>query len=221
MLESTTSGLPPGNVVVHEFVLTNLDVTDSYTLTLTPGTWATTLLTPSPLTVTGGSTATIQVQVQVPATIAAPSELDAFYLTVQSGNDPSQVQIVSGETESSPYQATVTAMSHITTTPGTVVTHTFTLDNLNWDDSYTLAVTGNSWTTTLLTSSPISVNNGDTATIQVRVEVPASATPISDQFTLTVTSVSAPTLVLTATGMTDAVPVSTMEYLYLPALLKE
>lgn len=211
------ANVPPGSTLVHEFVLTNLDVTDSYTLTLTAGSWATTLLTPSPLTVTGGSTATIQVQVQVPATIAAPSETDEFFLTIQSGNDPSEVEIVSGETESSPYEASLTAMSHISTTPGTVVTHTFTLENLNWDDSYTLAVSGGNWVTTLVTGSPVVVNNGNSVLIQVRVEVPASTTPISDQFTLTVTSVNAPTLILTAAGMTDALP-GTAE-VYLPLIL--
>lgn len=109
-------------------------------------------------------------------------------------------------------------MSHITTTTGTVVTHTFTLENLNWDDSYTLAVSGSSWTTTLVTSSPVSVPNGGTVTIAVRVETPSSTTPISDQFTLTVTSVNAPTLILTATGMTDAEPGIT--YIYLPLMMK-
>jgi hypothetical protein len=212
------ANVPPSTTVVHEFVLTNLDVTDSYTLTLTPGNWSTTLLTPSPINVTGGSTATLQVQVQVPATVTPPSETDEFFLTVQSGNDPAEVQIVSGETESSPYAATLTAMSHITTTPGTVVTHTFTLENLNWDDSYTLAVTGNSWTTTLVTGSPVAVDNGDSVVIQVRVEVPASTSPITDQFTLTVTSVNAPTLILTGIGMTDA-ELATTE-LYLPVIMK-
>ena len=201
---ASTANVPPGTTVVHEFVLTNLDVTDSYTLTLTPGNWTTTLLTPSPINVTGGSTATIQVQVQVPTTITPPAQTDEFFLTVQSANDPAEVEIVSGETQSSPYEATLSAMSHIITTPGTVVTHTFTLQNQNWDDSYTLAVSGNTWTTTIVNSSPVTVNNGNSVVIQVRVVVPASTTPISDSFTLTVTSVNAPTLILTGTGMTDA-----------------
>ncbi|MEI2607584.1 MAG: S8 family serine peptidase [Candidatus Promineifilaceae bacterium] len=200
----STANVPPGTTVVHEFVLANLNVTNSYTLTLTPGNWTTTLLTPSPINVTGGSTATIQVQVQVPTTITPPSQMDEFFLTVQSANDPAEVEIVSGETQSSPYQATLTAMSHIITTPGTVVTHTFTLENLNWDDSYMLAVSDNTWTTTIVNSSPVTVDNGNSVVIQVRVVVPASTTPISDSFTLTATSVNAPTLILTGAGMTDA-----------------
>lgn len=212
------ANVPPGTTVIHEFILANLDVTDTYTLTLTPGTWTTTLLTPSPVIVTGGSTTTLQVQVQVPATVNAPNETDEFFLTVQSSNDPSQVKIVNGETESSPYVAGVTGMSHIITTPGTIVTHTFTLENFNWDDSYTLAVSGNSWTTMLVTGSPVAVANGGTVTIEMRVEVPNVSTPGSDQFTLTVTSVNAPTLILTAVGMTDVE--LGMTTIYLPLMMK-
>lgn len=101
------------------------------------------------------------------------------------------------------YSATLGPDSDQTTLPMTTVVHSFTLENTGADDSYNLAVSGNSWTTTLLTATPISLTAGMTATIEVEVQVP-DAPYTSDSFTLTAVSVGDPNLSLTATGTTHA-----------------
>ncbi|MEW5988856.1 MAG: hypothetical protein AB1791_19710 [Chloroflexota bacterium] len=103
------------------------------------------------------------------------------------------------------YGATLGPDSALEGTPGTSVIHTFTLRNVGLnDDSYTLAVSGNSWDTTLLTSSPISVSAGLTATVSVQVDIP-DAPNTADSFTLTATSTHEPGVSVTAGGTTTAV----------------
>jgi hypothetical protein len=63
----------------------------------------------------------------------------------------------------------------------------------------------------LLTSSPVAIPAGGSETIHVQVEIPALMRDVvhgSDTFTLTVTSVGGPDLVLTAVGTTDSVTVT-------------
>lgn len=96
--------------------------------------------------------------------------------------------------------------STMDTLPGTTVVHTFILENQGLeDDSYNLSVTGNTWPTTLLTSSPINVGAGVTATIQVEVDVPHGTAGDSDSFTLTATSVTTPTVNANVLGTTNSV----------------
>jgi uncharacterized membrane protein len=84
--------------------------------------------------------------------------------------------------------------SLIRAAPGEVVTHTFVLTNTGDEiDSFTLALSGYTWPTTLsdATSSPL--NPGSTYTVTAIVNIPANpraATAIigSDTFTLTVVS---------------------------------
>lgn len=86
--------------------------------------------------------------------------------------------------------------------PGQHVTYEFVVDNL-WDnDSYTLGISGNVWPTSLVTSSPLAVTGGTTATIMVEVHVPSAPTSAEDTFTLTLTSTQDPDLILTAIGTT-------------------
>lgn len=95
--------------------------------------------------------------------------------------------------------------SIMATEPGTSVVHTFVLQNNGLeDDSYDLTVSGYSWPTTILTSSPISVGAGMTATIQVEVEVPEGTAGSSDSFTLTATSVTSPEVSASVLGTTDS-----------------
>jgi len=98
--------------------------------------------------------------------------------------------------------------------PGNHATHSFVVENLGDDDSYTLAVNGNSWPTTVMTSSPITITGGMTGTIEVEVHVPVNAAASQDTFTLTITSTNDPNLILTATGTTA------FNQMFLPALLK-
>ncbi|NUM43927.1 MAG: hypothetical protein HUU38_04410 [Anaerolineales bacterium] len=103
------------------------------------------------------------------------------------------------------YEAEMTSSSSLEDAPGMVVTHQFTVTNLTLDDSYTLAVDGATWPTTLLTTSPITIPASTSSVVSVQVEIPADATLAqADAFDLVVTSVNDPTLILTAVGTTTA-----------------
>ena len=89
--------------------------------------------------------------------------------------------------------------------PGETVVHSFTLTNLGLDDTYDLTLSAGSWSASLLTSTPISVLSGNSATIQVAVDIPAGAMlGDNDSLTLTATSQGDPLLVLDGTGTTTA-----------------
>jgi hypothetical protein len=104
------------------------------------------------------------------------------------------------------YFVSLAPNSTIDTLPGTTVVHNFVVQNQGTqNDSYNLSVTGNDWPTTLLTSSPINVNSGMTATIQVEVDVPHGTAGESDSFTLTATSVTSPTVDASVLGTTNSV----------------
>lgn len=103
-------------------------------------------------------------------------------------------------------------------TPGQHVTYEFVVDNLWDDDSYTLGISGNVWPTSLVTSSPLAVTGGTTATITVEVHVPSAPTASEDTFTLTLTSTQDSDLVLTAIGTTHLN--QTFVPLFLPLIQK-
>lgn len=106
------------------------------------------------------------------------------------------------------YDATLGPDSEVDTLPGSSIVHSFTLDNLGETDRYTLTVSGNLWPTTLLTTSPLTVPALTAVTVSVQVDVPHLALEIvhdTDSFTLTAASAGDPSLVLTATGTTNAV----------------
>ncbi len=96
--------------------------------------------------------------------------------------------------------------------PGNHATHSFVLENLGDDDSYTVSVSGNAWPTMVMSGSPITVTGGLTDTIEVEVHVPAAAAASQDNFTLTVTSINDSSVSMTATGTTS------FYRLYLPLL---
>jgi hypothetical protein len=103
------------------------------------------------------------------------------------------------------YSASILPNTNVDGTPGTSVVHDFVLGNLGLnDDSYNLSISGESWPTTLLTGSPIAVQSGMTATVQVQVDIP-HAPNTSDSFTITATSVNSPTVSTSAMGTTNAV----------------
>jgi hypothetical protein len=87
--------------------------------------------------------------------------------------------------------------------PGQTVTHTITLTNTGPTDTYNLALSGNAWAATIVGSEVVTMTQGQVYDIQVRVTIPAGAS--SDDFTLTVTSVNVPGLVLEAQGTTLAI----------------
>ena len=92
--------------------------------------------------------------------------------------------------------------------PGMQVTHVFTLTNLgNYTDTFTLGVAGYTWSTTLpaTTIGPLSI--GETAPVEVQVDIPNSfgGTIIAtDSFTITATSSHDPNISAVAQGTTLA-----------------
>lgn len=103
------------------------------------------------------------------------------------------------------YGASIAPNTNIDSAPGTTVVHEFLLGNTGQnDDSYNLTISGESWPTTLLTGTPIALQSGMTATVQVEVDIP-HAPNTSDSFTITATSVNSPTVSTSAMGTTNAV----------------
>jgi hypothetical protein len=102
------------------------------------------------------------------------------------------------------YAVVLAPNTSIDGTPGSSVVHNFTLANTGQNnDSYNLSVSGETWTTNLQTGTPIAVQSGMTATVQVEVEIP-HVPNTSDSFMLTATSVNSPTVSASATGTTNA-----------------
>ena len=103
------------------------------------------------------------------------------------------------------YYVTLQPNSVVDTPPGSTATHDFTIGNLGlMNDSYTLSVSDETWPTTLLTSSPIAVLAGMTATVSVEVEVPITV-DVSDSFTISAASVTTSTVTASAMGTTNSV----------------
>jgi subtilisin family serine protease len=84
----------PGETAVHHFTLTNIGLDDTYDLEISGGDWPTMLQTSSPITLTGGMTATISVAVETPMLLGS----DTFTLTVTSQTDPGLVLTAFGTT---------------------------------------------------------------------------------------------------------------------------
>lgn len=93
--------------------------------------------------------------------------------------------------------------SEVEASPNSQVVHDFLFYNVLQADNYNVTLSGNSWPTTLLTPSSLSMGINSTTTVSVQVTVPNSIN-VSDDFTLTITSVTSPTLVYTATGTTNS-----------------
>ncbi len=88
---------------------------------------------------------------------------------------------------------------------GATVVHNFSLSNTGSnDDSYVLTLGNNSWPTTLLTASPISVMSGMTVTVSVEVTAP-DLPSVTDSFVITATSVASPIIVHPAAMGTTSV----------------
>ena len=105
-----------------------------------------------------------------------------------------------------PYAAALTGDSVVDTVANTVITHTFWLKNLGPDDLYEVATVGGGWPTEVVTPLPLSLGYGEQGEVAVRVTVPpmpAFRPLASDLFTLQITSLHDPNLVLTATGTTN------------------
>ena len=181
----------PESSVTHSFTLQNLGLADSFTLTLTSGSWATTLLTASPIAVGTGSSTQVQVQVEVPAVEAS----DIFTITAQSVQSPTEITTATGTTTAAiltGLSLTPGTQAH-TGSPGDKLTHTFTVkNNGNYTDTFDLAISGETWTTTGPGSvGPLGAGASQAVAVEVTIpNEPAVADVIiaSDSFTLEATS---------------------------------
>lgn len=194
MSNNATSG-ERGSDVLHTLVMTNTGtMDDAYTLSLTPGNWPATLLTASPISLTTGMTATVDVLVSIPAN-ALLGDTDVFMVTAVSQAYSSASGQGVGATTASGHDLSV-GDSAASGAPGSDVLHTLIVTNTGTlDDAYTLSLTPGNWPTTLLTASPISLAAGMTATVDVLVSIPAEAVLVdTDVFTVTATSQMEPSL---------------------------
>ncbi len=160
----------PGETAVHEFILTNTGLDDSYDIDLEAGDWDTTLLTSSPLTLTTGMTATISVAVETPMLLGS----DSFTLTVTSQTEPTLVRMGIGTTYSeADVGLAVSGDSELWGTSGMTTTHTLVVTNTGeLTDTFTLEMLpGHSWTTWTDEPDTGPLAPGASATIQVHVLV--------------------------------------------------
>jgi len=113
------------------------------------------------------------------------------------------------------YRATLGPPSSRIGFPGSRIIHSFTLQNRGLPDTYNLSLLAGDWPAVLLTSGPFTLDSGQEATLEVRVDVPALVLPMTDPltgspkalsaadvFTITVVSKGNPDLVLASTGST-------------------
>ena len=174
-----TAQAQPGEVLTFTHTLTNTgEVTDTFALMLT-GDWAT-LLTATPLTLTGGATATVQVEVTV-STAAISGTVSSAAITATSQLDPAVYAVVVDAVTvytvpvTPPHAGVIFTPDHnVQAQPGEVLTFTHTLTNTGEvTDTFALMLTGD-WAT-LLTAMPLTLTAGATATVQVEVAVPSAA----------------------------------------------
>ena len=164
-----------GSSVIHTFTLTNPGPADSYDLALSGFTWPTTLLTSSPVSVGANSTATIQVQVDIPAG-ASNGEYDTFDLAATSNNDPTLTLTGRGRTTALADNAvaglaTSGDMSAIGVAGGDLVYQITVTNTGTITDSFSVTLGAFAWATTVSSSSTGPLAPGASATIAVTVTV--------------------------------------------------
>ena len=163
--------------------------TDSFALAVTGGTWPTTLVDSSPITLTAGATATLSVVVEVPESLAGLS--DGFVLSATSLGIPGITVQALGETSLDlQAAAAISADQSGGGQPGQVAEYVFTVTNMgSYTDTFTLAITG-TWLSTLpdgSTTGPLGA--GESLTVTLLVAIPTNAlVGDSDVTVLTVTS---------------------------------
>ncbi len=111
--------------------------------------------------------------------------------------------------------------SNIEVEAGSVTTHTFVLSNNGATDTFSVLLSGNVWLAEIVGGTVITLSQGTTATIQVRVSTPAGDSA-SDSFTLTAVSINTPGVTTSVTGTTTTinVPVEVFFKNYLPVMEK-
>jgi hypothetical protein len=182
-------GALPGHSVVHNFILSNMGEVDVYSLAVTGNDWPTTIISTNPITVSHGTSVTVMVQVDVPA--SQPTASDSFTLTATSANIPGITLVANGTTQISAIPGvSISAGQARWGNPGTQVTYVFTVTNTgNYTDTFTMAASG-VWEATLpggQTTGPVGA--GKSVTVTLEVTIPNGSVGLeSDVTTLSATS---------------------------------
>jgi len=178
------AGLP----VTHTFTLANQGNTDSYTLSGLSDAWPMTILGPTAITVTAGTSTTIAVRVDIPPAVSGSS---VFTLTASSVTIPGITLSANGLTTVEPSLGVALSplsQSH-TGGPGESVAHVFTITNTApVAQSFALALAGNQWTTQVISSTDLlSPSQATIFTVTVAIPNNPVETVIlaNDTFTLT------------------------------------
>ena len=171
--------------------------TDTYDIALSGNAWNTTSQYSS-LQILPGESATNEVYVTVGS--GASDTVNVSFTSQLDGNVSDSTILISTKD----LQVMMPPDAPQQGAPGASVIHQFTLQNLGAADSYNLAISGNVWPTTLLTSSPLPVGYGEQAIIQVQVDMPLIPN-VQDTFSLSATSVTSPTLSVSAQGESNTV----------------
>ncbi|GAB4527516.1 MAG: hypothetical protein Fur0018_13190 [Anaerolineales bacterium] len=205
--DSARSG-GPSKTVTHTFSLQNTgNHTDTFTLSLSGNAWSTSA--PGSIgPLAPGETASVPVQVTIPA---APSlqgmviATDVFTLTATSTLNSAVSAAAHGTTNALVNPA---VQMHLTPNqsgaPGQVVTYTAVVTNTgDYTDTFDLYLSGAAWTTDLDTTVLGPLSAGQSAAAIVTVHLPAQFTALQDAFTLKAVSRLDTTVTAQATRTTS------------------
>ncbi|MCP4358554.1 MAG: choice-of-anchor B family protein [Chloroflexi bacterium] len=185
--EDDTLGTLPGQTVTYTLHLTNTgNLTDTFDLAVA-GVWNATL-SASDVTLIPGEASMTTVWVDIPpSALSNEADMTSFTATSQSDNSAnSLVQLTT--TAVANYNVTIMAVNDTQTAKqGQTVTYTLQITNTgNLSDTYNLTASG-IWTTTL-SSTSITINAGQSAQINVMVELPSTFGNETDIISVTATS---------------------------------
>jgi Zinc carboxypeptidase len=183
-----------GETVTHTFTVTNVGgLSDSYDISLTPGNWPATLMTPSLGPLASLQSGQVDVVVQIPAASATDGlpVTDVLTITVTSHAAPEVSAEAHGTTHALANAAVDLAADQTSRSAlaGQAVTYTLVVTNGgSLTDTYTFTATGNLWPTQFTPVQTLPLAPGATAQILVRVDIPAGPPGLADSVTIRATS---------------------------------
>ncbi|MBN1876145.1 MAG: S8 family serine peptidase [Anaerolineae bacterium] len=199
--DTTTIGFAPSGTLTPDYtrtgvgtgtqnythILTNTgNAQDNFILTFNSSRGWGNLLTPGPFTLNPGQTTNVIIAVDVPVNGIGYSDLTVVTATSSGGATPVTVHDITtafdpGIIFTPDYEQAVS--------PDTIITYTHTLTNTGTStDTYTLDSLSSMGWATLLDAGSFTLGNGDTATVRVRVVIPAGSAGYTDTTVLTATS---------------------------------
>ncbi|MDT8304957.1 MAG: FixG Ig-like domain-containing protein [Anaerolineae bacterium] len=179
----------PGATVMYTLTVSNTgNRADSYDLDVAGNAWPA-VLSATSVAVAPGASAQFGVAVSIPPG-ALTTESDTVSITATSQGDATKSATAGLTTTVLPlFGVVLSGGESLAGLPGATLTYTLTITNSGGTaDSYGLGIAGNSWATTLSTSS-VPLAPGASATVYATVSIPAGAADgASDAVTVTATS---------------------------------